>query len=116
MTRTKVVAEGTWGSFAHLSAWAEATGPCGGDQGHGGEASLELTDEGGMVWTLTFTDEDGREHHIKQPRSVRIEVGGDDEQHNMNEAMHLFISVLDRASLPSRPDYATLRSLASDPE
>jgi len=72
---------------------AISTEPRGGDAGHGARTAFRITDHAGTCWQVEVEDDDGVLHSF-EPRSLRVQVQGDDEQSQLLTALGFVTEVM----------------------
>jgi hypothetical protein len=84
------------GSAETIFTDAMATGFMGGDSGHGGNAAVTFTQNGGAMDAIVKRD-DGREVHLDGVQQVTVTVGGDWEQGDLLRGLIQAAVILARA-------------------
>src|SRR4051812_6045040 len=69
-------------SASQFTVEVGATGPQGGDAGHGGFAEISFDGRGSTDWFIRVDDTE-----IDRPSRITIRVGGDSEAHNLVKAL-----------------------------
>lgn len=77
---------------------ALSTEPCGGDAGHGARTEFRMTDHAGTCWQVEVEDDDGVVHSF-EPRSLWMQVRGDDEQGQLLAALGFVTEVMLEADI-----------------
>lgn len=80
-------------SLCIVQVEAISTEPCGGDAGHGARTSFRITDHASTCWQVEVEDEDGVVHSF-EPRSLWVQVRGDDEQGQLLAALGFVTEVM----------------------
>ena len=80
-------------SITIVEVHASSTEPCGGDAGHGARTSFRITDHASTCWQVEVEDADGTVHSF-EPRSLWVQVQGDDEQGQLLAALGFVTDVM----------------------